>query len=209
MKRVATINLRKAKFFEIFSENKFLMVITVIYFIGVLLGVIFLKKSSAVFSVAANSFSAFVKVRSGSDFFSVLLSAFTSFLPIVLILFLSGTSVVGVVLSPLTISYCGFAYGITAGYLYSNFTLKGIAFNSLILIPCTLIAVIGYFICSRAAFNLSLNLVRVTLPQSSGGNIYGDFKAYCRKFSIILLLFALSSLLNAIMSVSFFKYFDF
>ena len=64
------------------------------------------------------------------------------------------------------ICYCGFDYGICTGYLYSNYLLQGIAFNSLILIPCTLISIFGYLLLSREAFYFSLQLLRLTMPNA-------------------------------------------
>lgn len=209
MKHITTINLRKSKVIGSFSQNKFLIVFTILYAFGILLGVFLLKRNSAVFALAKASFSSFKLVRTTENFWNIFLSAVMSFLPTVLALFLSGTSVVGVALSPVIVCYCGFSYGITAGFLYTNYSLQGIAYNSLILLPCTFFALIGYFICAKSAFGFSLNIVRAILPEKRCEGIFDNFKGYCSRYALNLFIFVVPCLLDSILSVSFFKYFKF
>ncbi|MBQ0083890.1 MAG: hypothetical protein KBS52_03910 [Clostridiales bacterium] len=209
MRHITTINLRKSKFVDSVSKNRFLIVLAVLYVFGMILGAVLLGKSSSVYSVAQTSFVGFRQIRTDKDFFGIFFSALTSFAPAVIALYLSGTSVVGVALSPLIICYCGFTYGIKAGYIYLKYALQGIAFNSLILIPCTVIAAIGYFICASRAFGFSAGLIRVIMPQKSSAEIFESFKNYCRSFTVVIIIFLISALLDAVTAVAFFKYFSF
>ncbi len=209
MKRTAIINLRKTKFAGSFAENRLIIILMFVYVVGIAAGALFLRLSGTVYSIAQNSFNSFLLTRTDKDFFGIFITAFTSLLPAALILFLCGTSVVGVALSPIAVCYCGFNYGITAAYLYKQYLLQGIAFNSLILIPCTVLAVIGYLISGREAFIFSLRLVRISMPKGQAANMYDEFKRYCKKFSLIILLYVVSALADAVLSVSFLKYFSF
>lgn len=209
MMHTKIINLRRTKFISSFSKNRLIIMLTAAYILGLFLGVLFLRQSNAVLNIAQNSFKGYVTIRTTKDFFGIMLKAFTDFLPTLLILFLSGTSVVGIALAPIGIGYCGFRYGITAGFLYKQYLIQGIAFNSLILIPCTVFSVIGYFIAAREALKFSFRLVRISLPKGQAANIYDDFKLYCIRFIIIILIFILSSAVDAAMSVLFLKYFSF
>ncbi len=209
MRNSAIFNLNRSKFFDFFVKNRFVIFILISYVIGIVLGIFWLRSSDAVFDIAAADFSAYISLRGSSTFIKIFYDAFLSFLPICLMVFLSGTSVVGIILIPILICYCGFDYGICTGYLYSNFLLQGIAFNSLILIPCTLIAVLGYLLLSRESFYFSLQLLRVTMPNAKNPNIYSGFKGYCKKFVILMFIFVGASLLDAVLTFSFVKYFNF
>ena len=209
MKRTTIVNLNKSKFVNVISKNNIVIIMTFFYVLGILLGVLWLKNSQGIFDIAKQSFSAYLSERSAKGLFSVFLSSFSSLLPVALLLFLCGTSIVGIVLTPLAVCYRGFEYGILSGFLYSTFSLQGIAFNSLILIPCTILAVFGYIISGREALKFSLKLARISMPKGQAANLYNDFKTYCKIFILILILFVFSALLDAIMSVSFLKFFNF
>ena len=87
-----------------------------------------------------------------------------------------------------------------------NFMLKGIAFNALLLIPTMLFCAIALFILGRNAFSFSLLLARISLPGGQAVNLYNFFQNYCKK--LIFILFILSAIIDAVMSVSFIRFFD-
>ncbi len=209
MRNSAIFNLNRNKFFDSFKKNKFIIFTLAAYVTGIIIGILWLKNSKAVTDIAATDFNSYVSLRIGGTFPSIFYDSFISFLPICLVFFLCGTSVVGIILIPILICYCGFDYGICTGYLYSNYLLQGIAFNSLILIPCTVIAVLGYLLLSRESFYFSLQLLRVTMPNSKNPNIYSGFKGYCKKFFFLMLIFVGASLLDALLTYSFITYFAF
>lgn len=209
MRNSAILNLNRTKFFEVFIKNKFLILLLLCYVTGIVFGVVWLKGSDAVFDIAKADFENYLSVRHSSSFFNVFISAFFTALPICLILFLCGTSVVGIVLVPIAVCYCGFDYGICTSYLYKQYLLQGIAFNSLILIPCTLIAVIGYMLLSKEAFAFSYQLLRVTMPNNNNQNVYTGFKGYCRRFVVIIFIFIGSALADALLNLAFLNFFNF
>lgn len=209
MKRSTIVNLNKSKFVDVISKNNIVIIMAFFYALGILFGVLWLKNSQSISKIAEQTFSDYLTVRAGKGMFSVFAASFAGSLPTALLLFLCGTSIVGIVLTPLAVCYRGFEYGILSGFLYITYSLQGIAFNSLILIPCTILAVFGYIVSGREALKFSLKLAKISLPKGQAANLYGDFKTYCKIFLLILLLFVLSALLDAIMSVSFLKFFSF
>lgn len=209
MKRATIVNLNKSKFVNVISKNNIVIIMAIFYALGILFGVLWLKNSQSILEIARQSFSDYLAARENKGMFSVFLSSFMGTLPIALLLFLCGTSIVGIVLTPLAVCYRGFEYGVLSGFLYTTFSLQGIAFNSLILIPCTILAVFGYIISGREALKFSLKLAKISMPKGQAANLYSDFKTYCKIFILILILFVFSALLDAIMSVSFLKFFNF
>ncbi len=209
MKNSAILNLNKTNFFAVFVKNRFLILLLLCYVLGIIFGVVCTKGSDAVFDIAKADFDNYLSVRQDTSFFNVFIDAFFSLLPICLVLFLCGTSVVGIVLIPIAVCYCGFDYGISTAYLYKQYLLQGIAFNSLILIPCTLIAIIGYILISREAFSFSYQLLRLTAPNNKSQNVYTGFKGYCRHFIMIIFIFIGSALADSLLNLAFLKFFNF
>ncbi len=209
MRNSAILNLNRTKFFDVLVKNKFIISILLCYILGIILGVFCLKSSGGVQAIAKSDFDSYLSVRHSLPFFKVFSNAFLSVIPLCLVMFLCGTSVVGVVLIPICVCYCGFEYGICTAYLYKEYLLQGIAFNSLILIPATLITVLGYVLLSKEAFGFSLQLLRLTLPNYNSQSVYNGFKGYCKRFLILLLIFIGSAFADSLLNMAFLNFFNF
>ncbi len=209
MKRTTIVNLNKSPITEMFFKNRLLLSLSAIYILGIILGTVFIKKATLINGFVATNFSSYLDVRLKQNFFNILINSFLKELPLFLIIFFCGTSIVGVVLSPLVIAYIGFEYGAICGYIYSCYSLKGIALNILIIIPCALIALLGYLLASKEAFTFSLKLAKMSLPNTNSANIYGNFQTYCKRFLILALFIATSSLIDGLMSILLIKFFNF
>ena len=209
MKRSGIVNLSHSKFVDTILKNNVVIVLAVFFIVGVVIGVMSLGNNDTLFSITKNDFVNFLNQRRNTSFGNVFISSFLNILPYVFLIFICGTSIVGIALTPLSIMYRGFCYGMTAAYLYNTMSLQGIAFNSLILIPTTLVAVFGYLTCGREAFNFSINLAKISMPNGQAVNIYNDFRLYCKRSLIYFMFYIASALLDAIMCVSFIKFFNF
>ncbi|MBE6797946.1 MAG: hypothetical protein E7531_06410 [Ruminococcaceae bacterium] len=209
MKHSGVVNLNRSKIVNTIVKNNVIILLTVFFVVGIIIGVITLRNNEIISNIAKANFNNFVLIRKNGNFGNIFLSSFFDILPFALLVFLCGTSIVGIALTPIAIAYRGFNYGILAAYLYNTYSLQGIAFNSLILIPTTLIAVFGFLISGRSALNFSVYLAKISLPKGQAVCIYNDFRIYCKKALLFLLFYIASALLDAIMSMSFIDYFKF
>lgn len=209
MRNSAILNLNRTKIFNVLSKNKFTFSILLCYVIGIVLGVVCLKNSQTVYNTAKSDFVNYLSVRYNLAFFNVFLNAFLAVLPFCLVIFLCGTSVVGVVLIPICVCYCGFEYGICTAYLYKQYLLQGIAFNSLILIPATLVSILGYILLSKEAFGFSVQLLRITMPNYNNVGVYSGFKGYTKRFLLLILIFIGSALADSLLNFAFLDFFNF
>lgn len=209
MRKTTIVSLRGSKLRKTFSQNNLLIGLTISYLIGILLGVFFVGGNLSVEALAAENFSQFFALRKSSGFAKIFLSSAADSLPVILILFLSGTSFIGIALSPMAVCYQGFKYGILSGYLYLRMSLQGIAFNALILIPSSVISVFGVLLCGKAAFEFSVNLAKISMPKGQSANLYNHFKEYCKRYIFLILIFIAAFLLDATLCVSFLKFFGF
>ena len=209
MRKSAIVNLNSSKFINTLRLNYLVIIFSVVYIIGIALGTLLVSKNSALSTAAATTFSGYLGSRQSVGFFKIFLNSFLDLLPVALAVFLCGTSLVGVALIPLAISFKGITLGVLSGYLYSTYLLKGIAFNALLLIPTNLVAALALIICGKISYNFSLVLIKASLPRGQAVNLYNDFQNYFKSFLISLTLFCLSALLDALMSVGFMKLFTF
>ena len=123
--------------------------------------------------------------------------------------FLSGTSLIGVVLIPLLVFLKGSIIGVYSGFIYSNYLLKGIAFNALFFIPVNIILVFALIFCSKTSFSYAIILLKISMPKSYSVNLSSNFQNYYKRFSLAALLVILSAVIDALMSSSFLGLFNF
>ena len=70
----------------------------------------------------------------------------------------------GALLIPVLIAFKGLGIGMTAGYLYLIYGLKGIAFYILILLPGIFVSSIGLIIFAAESFKFSSVIIYCILP---------------------------------------------
>ncbi len=209
MRKSAIVNLNSSKFVTTFKQNYLVIIFSVVYVLGIILGTFFVSKNTSISAVTSDTFSDYLISRQSVGFFKIFLTSFSDLLPFALAVFLCGTSLVGVALIPVALAFKGITLGAFSGYLYSTYLLKGIAFNALMLIPTNLIAAVALIVCGRISFDFSLVLIRASIPRGQSVNLYNNFQTYCKSFAISLVFFVLSALIDALMSVGFMKLFTF
>jgi len=135
--RVLSLNGVKAVNF--LKENGSLIFLTLIFVLGVLSGALFFEKQIAVADYAKNQFTNFLTLRQEGTFFSIFFASLINLLIYFGAVFISGTSVVGNIVSPFVLLWFGFNFGTLSTHLYGGYALKGIAFSAIILIPASAI----------------------------------------------------------------------
>lgn len=207
MQKGRVLSLKRFSIFENLKTNTFLITITLLFTIGLLIGVfsqndfLFLKNFSTEY------IAEYISLRNAKGFGNIFLNSLLNFLREIFVLFLLGTSFFGIVMVPLVLLFKGIILGGATAYLYSTFSLKGIAFNAVIIIPPTLIFLIILFLCSRESVRFSIKLSCLTLPKGLPVNLSSDFKDYTVKYLILALGTIVCALIDAIISTGIIKYF--
>lgn len=209
MKPGGIVNLNKLNSFAIFRKNKLFIFLCFAFIIGIVIGTLSLFTHSRASDYAGSIFSEYINSRQELSFFSVFFTEFLKYLTVCFAFFIFGTSVIGVIISPILCCLLGTYYGIISSFAYSNFTLKGIAFNAVILIPPAIFFAVCAFFSAKEAFNFSASMIKLVLPKSRPMNLSGEFKLYCGRFIIIIGLLLLSAVVDAAVSSSFLKHFSF
>ncbi len=181
--------------------------LSLLFLIGLIIGIATLNNQNFLKTVS-NLTDDYISLRSSESLLKVFLSALTTEIVFVFLIFSFSSSIIGVTVIPLTVATRGFIFGAIAGVLYSAYSFKGVAFNVLILAPPTIISVIFLIIFAGESLRFSLTVIDTTLPESKPKNLSLYFKRYCKHTLLYLIPIIFASLLNAWLSTKFINIFN-
>ena len=208
MRRGRVLNLSRFRFNEFFLKNGLFTVLCLLFIIGIILGAVIWDNTSNLSNFSKSYYDEFLNSRIQTEFFKIFVNSFFSSLSIAVIIFVSGSSMFGVVLVPCILIYKGFKYGALAAFVYSQNALKGIAFNAVILLPYTCILTLILIFLSVEAVKFSFNLSKLTFPSSMPQNLFLNFKIYFIKFLIFDVIISFSAIIDALLSKLFISNFN-
>ncbi len=203
MRKGKVLSLKNFRFTEFVAKNNILAVLFVLITSGVAVGIFTESKLQVLSQYSASYVERFVALRSGESFVSVALSSFMSSALVLLVLFAAGTSMLGVVLVPFLAALQGVFYGGVSALLYSEYSVKGIAFNAVLIVPSAFVFVVALLLAARESMRFSLIIAKMSLPGSPSVNLSFDFKNYCGRYLFIVLIALASALTDAVLSCSF------
>lgn len=209
MKPGGVVSLKRFNSFVFLRKNRLHILMCLAFVVGVITGSAFVMSNERAAGFASDLASFYIKDRQGVGFLNLLLKSCFGYGAVCLAFFVFGASVIGVVLSPVLCCAIGLYYGSIAAYLYSVFSVRGVAFNAIVLIPATLVFAVSVFFAAKESFCFSAILLKLTLPKSKPVNVSAEFKAYCGKFLAFLLVAVFVSIIDAAVSTAFLKLFDF
>ena len=208
MKKISIKKSFRLDFTNIKSNSTFL-IFALFIALGLFTGVFCYTNISALKMQGANLFLKHYEIHIQKSFFQIMGQTLVNVLPIALVAFVVGTSAVGCVLIPILPFVSGFTYGIVSGSLYSTREIMGIVYNILIFLPPSLVAYFGLLLCCRESFIFSKLLAVMCVKGGKCFNLYLDFKNYCIRYIVILLIFVFYALVDASLTSLFIKFFDF
>ena len=203
MRKGKVLSLKNFRFTEFVAKNNILAVLVVLITAGVAVGIFTESKLQVLSQYSASYVERFAALRSGESFVSVVLSSFMRSALILLLLFAAGTSMLGVILVPFLAALQGVFYGGISALLYSEYSVKGIAFNAVLIVPSAFVFVVALLLAARESMRFSLIIAKMSLPGSPSVNLSFDFKNYCGRYLFIVLIALASALTDAVLSCSF------
>lgn len=192
---------------NIFTQQRSLISVTACLILGLFIGALYFKYH-ADSSYYKENFLRFYSSTKG-NFFSVLLQSVIEFLPYAAGLFLSGTCMAGMVLSPIITLLFGYNIGILAGYAYRVYALNGIVFHLLAICPWAVLTAIAILLSAREAIGFSVSIARLAFPGRQTAVLDKDFRLYCTRQLFVWLCFFVSALVRALLSCGFASFFQF
>lgn len=203
MKKGTVLSLKNLKFTDFMAKNNILVILILLFILGLAAGTFSGSKVSVLSDYSDDYLKRFISERTNATFFSVTLDSFMGSALTLLLTFAAGTSMLGVILVPTIFLLRGVLYGSVSALLYSEYSVKGIAFNAVLIIPAAIVFIISFILSSRESIKFSLIIAKMTLPGSPSPNLSADFKNYCGRYLFICLLVLASALVDAVLSCSF------
>ena len=209
MKRSTVFSLRQIGISVFLNKNKIFLLMCITFATGCILASFIYPENEKLQRIISDIFTNFLLHRTGKKFFTVFINSFLELAFYLLTVFLGGSSMFGVVLIPFIVLVRGLYYGGFSALLYTEFALKGVAFNALVFIPPALIFTLCIFFAAKESINFSLRLARISLPNCPPANIFAEFKSYSSKYILFLFVSLISALVDAGLSTSLMQFFDF
>jgi len=147
--------------------------------------------------------------RTNQSFLQTAVSGLLSALPLFLIVFFSGFYPLGAPVIVLAPVYKGLGTGLTMGYLYSQWGLKGVVYSFILIVPTTLIYMISMVFSCKEALRLSGTILRELTPKARMDKMVDDVKLYLKRFFAFFIIILLSCLVDLLLTAGFARFFQF
>lgn len=196
---------------DYFIQHKYYLILLLCLILGMLSGALSIKfVDSGYKEIISRWVDAFLKSRSQSTFWQMFFNCFlVSFISVVFIC-LSGFGIIGLPLQPTVLFLRGFGSCALAGQLYSVYSLQGIAYANLILLPFCV--TLDFFILFLSDSSMELSK-QFWLVLTSGYDKIKIIKLngirLLRRSLYVSLCLVVVALLEAAFTVFFIKFFKF
>lgn len=207
MKTTKVVHLGSSKIFLMIRENFIIVIFTLFFIFGVLLACV-LFDNNCLIKEAGLLTNFFVTSKSDNTFIGIFLSSFLLSFSFLFIVYLFGTSLLGIAFIPVIVSLRGFIIGLLLSDLYSSGTLNALIINLLTIIPGAIVSVLALICASSRCLNLSYSLGKLSIGDGQALHKI-DIKRYLSGFSILAFVTIVSALFEAFMSIAFRNFFDF
>lgn len=192
---------------QLLKSNILLIVISAVFLFGMLIG-------SFSVSICSNSsyyglsdyFKNYVEYLNNSEFIFIFFNSVFMFVLLILINYILGLCVIGNFISVFILFLFSFGVGSISGFLYKTYSISGVCFFALVILPGLFLFCINYILSLKHSFCFSRELFKLVKKSNS---VSVDFKVYSIKFIIHLILSVLICLINAFFSNTFAAMFEF
>ena len=209
MKKGTVFSLRQIGLYDFINQYKLQLLLCILFVAGFVSAVVIYSKSNKFSDYIMSEFSSFILSRENKKFIYTFLYSFVGYFSLIISVFLSGASLFGIILVPFIIFSTGLFYGGYSSVLYSDFALKGVAFNAVFLVPIILLLSTCLFFSAKESLQFSFRIAKICVQNNCCINLSAQFKLFCGRYIISLLLIILLSLLDSALSVSILKLFNF
>ena len=147
-------------------------------------------------------------IRNSQSLFSTMCNSLFSNLIYLSVAFIAGLCAIGFPFLALAPFLRGLGLGAVFGYLYSTKALAGVGICMLILLPGAILSTATLLIGCREGITMSLDVFAV-MNGNKTLDSYHNFRLYCARFGILLILLACAALADALFAKAFSGFFHF
>ena len=214
MKGIVVSNFRgkvkKHEMIKVIKENKLTVLLLVFLFAGMIFGAISARfAGDEILENLDFLFASNFRVRASQPAFATFAASLTSSFIFVFCLFLLGLSAWGILIIPLIPFFRGLGLGLTAGFLYSTYGLKGVAFHLIVLLPGVFLSAAAIILQSKESLVFSARLASKILPKGVLDRLWPSFQLYLLRTGYIFIILVFSAAIDLFFTAVFAGYFTF
>ncbi|MEZ3497517.1 MAG: stage II sporulation protein M [Lachnospiraceae bacterium] len=170
----------------VLRNNQKLIMLTLIFICGLFVGALTVKNTNAVLGASLKSLlENYYTARSGQSVLHSFLSVFGSECIFLLIAMLFGVCIIGEPILWLLPFVKGLGIGIISGYLYQAYTLQGMTYFSVYVLPSAVLASAALLLGCKESILMTRDLTRILLKGESNSGI-DMFKLYILRYAVLL-----------------------
>ena len=206
LKKSVVIKRKKINISNVNFKN---LIFFSLFFSGVIIGVMTIKsQESTLNSLLTDFFNNYIKECENEGFLGCFFDALFIFSLTPFLTFVSGLSAVGLPIIIATPAIMGALTGMTTGFLFLNFSLQGLCYSALIVVPAVSIVIATLIKCCSEAIIMSIDII--TCIGGYQNNLKQNIiKEYCLRFLVLFVPIIISAILNVICFKSFGNLFSF
>ena len=191
----------RKNFIEALRTNRVLVLFSLALIGGMIFGAIFARNAgmTALDKLDFLFYSNF-KTRAVQSITSVFAASFASSFIFIFVCFLCGLSMWGMFIIPAVLFFRGFGLGLTSGYLYAAYGLKGVLFNLAVILPGAFVCCLAILLAAREGSYFSRRIASCGTSPESGTISSQKMKLYLLRFGAILALAFSAALLDVLFS---------
>lgn len=171
-----------------FEKDKYLIYAAVFYSCGVALGSSLYKFS------ASDTLNNILMLNGDTAFINLFLSDLCVYLALFLLIVFLGLCLIGYPVMNIIPAFMGMEYGMKISYYLTNYSVKGVGYALLMIIPFCSVFVTAISYTLRISAEISKSLMSLTKEGSSGGF---DIRPYAKEYAIIGTAIIISCLASA------------
>lgn len=203
----AMVYKHKRNITTLLKSNILLIIISAVLLLGMMIGSFSVNicEDNNYYGIS-DYFKSYILFLNENDFFGVFLNSIFMFVLLIFINYILGLCVIGNFISIFIFFIFSFGVGSVSGFLYKIYSLNGVCFFSLIILPGLFLFTINYILSLKQSFCFSRELFKLVKSENS---VSVNFKSYSIKFLIHFILSLIICLINTFFSYTFCGMFEF
>lgn len=181
------------------------LLVAVFILVGVTIGAVLAKRAGLGkeqnFSVLMQEMLS--KDAAAKGFGNLFLSSFFSSAVLLCAAYIFGLCAAGLLGEIAVLLFKGAGIGLTMGYVYLQYGVKGVSICALFILPWAIITCLALMIACREGIRFSMRMAAALAPNGLQEKLWGSFCEYCYKYVFCFLLVLLAALVQAAGTIAF------
>lgn len=143
------------------------------------------------------------KDAAAKGFGNLFLSSFFSSAVLLCVAYIFGLCAAGLLGEIAVLLFKGAGIGLTMGYVYLQFGVKGVSICALFILPWAIITCLALMVACREGIRFSIRMAVVLSPSGTQEKLWSSFCEYCYKYVFCFFLVLVAALIQAAGTIAF------